>query len=49
MLRRDEICSDLGAVIQDYGLQGRSNKSLISLTGAAGLEPATGAPVEVPV
>jgi hypothetical protein len=49
MLRRDEICGDPGAVIQDCGLQGRSNKFLISLTGAAGLEPATGAPVEVPV
>jgi hypothetical protein len=49
MLRRDEICGDLGPMMQDYGLQGRSNKFLISQTGAAGLEPATGAPVEVPV
>jgi len=49
MLRRDEICGDLGAVIQDCGPQGRSNKSLISLTGAAEFEPAIGALVQVPV
>jgi hypothetical protein len=39
MLRRDEICGDLGTVIQECGTYGRSNKSLISLAGAAGLEP----------
>jgi len=49
MLRRDEICGDLGSMIQDCGPQGRSNKSLISLMGAAGVEPATGAPVELSV
>jgi hypothetical protein len=49
MLRRDEICGDLGSMIQDGGPQGRGNKSLISLMGAAELEPATGAPVDVPV
>jgi hypothetical protein len=39
----------LGSMIQDYGLQGRTNKSLISLRGVAGREPPIGAPVEVPV
>jgi len=38
MLRRDEVCGDLAAVIQECGTYGRSNKSLISLAGAAGLE-----------
>src|SRR5829696_5656944 len=39
MLRRDEICGDLGAMMHDCRLQGRSNKSLISLTGARGANP----------
>jgi hypothetical protein len=34
MLRRDEIYRDLGSMIDDCRLQGRSNKSLNSLTGA---------------
>src|SRR5947209_7329698 len=38
MLRRDEVCGDLAAVIQECGTYGRSNKSLISLAGAAGPE-----------
>src|SRR6266404_140088 len=39
MLRRDEVSGGFGAVIQECGTYGRSNKSLISLAGAAGLEP----------
>jgi hypothetical protein len=39
MLRRDEICGDLGAMMHDCRLQGRSNKSLISLTGAQEANP----------
>jgi hypothetical protein len=49
MLRRDEVGGDLGAVLQECRLYKRSNKSLISLAGAAGLEPVTGAPAEMPV
>src|SRR5437016_5650566 len=49
MLRRDEICGYLRAVIQGCEPRGQSNKSLISLTGAAGLEPTIGAPVQVSV
>src|SRR3954468_10368094 len=39
MLRRDEVRGDLAAVVQECGTYGRSNKSLISLAPAAGLEP----------
>src|SRR5437868_5574159 len=38
MLRRDEVRGDLGWLNQECGTCGRSNKSLISLAGAAGLE-----------
>src|SRR6185436_19346156 len=38
MLRRDEVRGDLGWLKQECDTCGRSNKSLISLAGAAGLE-----------
>ena len=39
MLRRDEVRGDFQTVMQQCGACGRSYKSLISLAGAAGLEP----------
>jgi len=48
MLRRDELCGDLGSVVQECSGHGRSNKSLISLA-TGGTRLTTRPSVQVPV